>query len=363
MDATGAGISAAMQCLILALAASPEAPEHRLVSAAPSNGWAMMTWAFSQNGGATQSFIHTDGTLGGSPPGLDRDGIDLSSDLVGTKGSLEMPDAEILEASYPVLVEERGASRGWHGLGAQRSGGACREVLRPHGIDQLTGFMISTRGSVPNQGMAGGGPGARSVLKLRRADGSSDDIPLQAAGVRVAEGETFELQGPTAGGFGDPLERLVELVERDVRHGRITADEGERYYGVVAGSADATTALRARLLAERLAKAAPPQRAVIDRVAQPVEGQPLYPGVVQIGQKAISASSGAVLAISPDPWTGGCCTLDEEDTGVNGYVAKLRSYFDPLTGQRLFQEVVRDDGSSLFESNPDRWSGRASRID
>ncbi len=361
MDATGAGISAAMQCLILALAASPDAPEHRLVSAAPSNGWAMMTWAFSR-GGATQSFIHTDGTLGGSPPGLDRDGIDLSSDLVGTKGSLEMPDAEILEASYPVLVEERGASRGWHGLGAYRSGGACREVLRPHGIDQLTGFMISTRGSVPNQGMAGGGPGARSRLMLRRADGGSEDIPLQAAGVRVAEGESFELQGPTAGGFGDPLARPVELVERDVRYGRISVDEGQLYYGVVAGDVVATSAMRARMLAERLARAAPPQKPVTERVPMPVEGQPLYPGVVQIGQKAVSMASGAVLAICPDAWSGGCCTLDEEDVGANGYVARLRSYFDPLTGLRLLQEVVRDDGSSLFETSPDRWTGRQSLI-
>lgn len=362
MDATGAGISAAMQCLILALAASPDAPEHRLVSAAPSNGWAMMTWAFTKDGGATQSFIHTDGTLGGSPPGLDRDGIDLSSDLVGTKGSLEMPDAEILEASYPILVEERGSSRGLHGFGTHRSGGACREVLRPHGIEQLTGFMISTRGSVPNQGMAGGSSGGRSVLRLHRADGSSEAVPLQAAGVRVAEGETFELQGPTAGGFGDPLARPVEQVERDVRYGRINADEAQRYYGVVPGDAAGTAQMRARLLAERLARAAPPRKPVTERIPLPVEGQALYPSLVQIGQKAISVGSGAVLAISPDAWTGGCFTLDEEDEGANGYVARLRSYLDPLSGQRLFQEVVRDDGVSLFESSPDCWTGQASRI-
>ena len=36
MDATGAAISAAMQCLLLALGASPEAAEHRLLSAQPS---------------------------------------------------------------------------------------------------------------------------------------------------------------------------------------------------------------------------------------------------------------------------------------------------------------------------------------
>jgi len=69
-----------------------------------------------------------------------------------------------------------------------------------------------------------------------------------------------------------------------------------------------------------------------------------------------------VLAVSPDAWTLGCCTLDEEDAGANGYVARLRSYLDPLTGRRLLQEVVRDDGVSLFESNPDRWTGKQSHI-
>jgi N-methylhydantoinase B len=219
MDGTGAGITAAMQCLLLALGASPDAPEHRLLSAPPSNGWAMMTWAFQRDGGDTDSFIHTDGTLGGSPAGADRDGIDLSSDLVGTKGSLEMPDVEILEAAYPILMEERGSSRGRHGLGAFRSGGACREVLRPHGTDKLTGYMISTRGTVPNQGTAGGEFGMTTLLRRRRADGSAENIPLQAAGVEVVAGESFELQGPTAGGFGDPLARPAGLVEDDVRSG------------------------------------------------------------------------------------------------------------------------------------------------
>lgn len=360
MDATGAGISAAMQCLLLALGASPDAPEHRLLSAQPSLGWAMMTWAYARPDGSQDNFIHTDGTLGGSPPGFARDGVDLTSDLVGLKGSIEMPDVEILEASYPVLMETRASGRDVHGLGTYRSGGACREVIRPHGVDGLTGFMISTRGSVPNQGAAGGGLGTRTALKLHRADGTSEDVPLQAAGVRLAAGESFELRGPTAGGFGDPLARLLALVAQDLRQGRMSEADAERFYGVVFSNGEpdaaASERLRGERLQARLAAAAPPAKPIAG--TSPASGPPLHPGVVQVGDHAVSADSGALLAVAPDPWTGGCATLDEEDVGANGYVVKTRAYLDPLTGRRLLHEILLADGSSAFECSPDRWTGR-----
>jgi N-methylhydantoinase B len=361
MDGTVAGITAAMQCLLLALAASPDAPEHRLLSAAPSNGWAMMTWAFSREGGGSDSFIHTDGTLGGSPAGADRDGIDLSSDLVGTKGSLEMPDVEILEAAYPILMEERGSSRGRHGLGAFRSGGACREVLRPHGTERLTGYMISTRGTVPNSGAAGGDVGMTTVLKLKRADGEAENISLQAAGVEVAAGESFELQGPTAGGFGDPLARSPELVVHDVREGRISAGEAEAFYGVVIEGdgfdAPATDALRAERRAARLACANPPEKPCGSNDPVSADGVPLYPGIVQCGSVAVSEDSGAVLARAPDPWTGGCATLDEEEVRPGGYVVRMRAFLDPRSGRQLYKDILLPDGASHFESSPARWTG------
>jgi N-methylhydantoinase B len=358
MDATGAAISAAMQCLLLALGASPDAPEHRLLSAQPSLGWAMMTWAFTRPDGRTDNFIHTDGTLGGSPPAATHDGVDLTSDLVGLKGSIEMPDVEILEAAYPVLMETRASGRGVHGLGAYRSGGACREVLTPHGADLLTGFMISTRGSAPNQGAAGGGLGTRTALKLHRAEGASEDVPLQAAGVQVRPGERFELRGPTAGGFGDPLARPLSLVAQDVRQRRITEAEAAQFYGVIfaAGEPDtpASEALRRERLQARLAAATPPAKPV-EATASP-SGPPLHPGVVQVGRQAVSRDSGAVLALAPDPWTGGCATLDEEDVGPNGYAVKTRAYLDPLSGRRLLLEILLPDGSSAFECSPERWT-------
>jgi N-methylhydantoinase B len=87
-------------------------------------------------------------------------------------------------------------------------------------------------------------------------------------------------------------------------------------------------------------------------------GLPLYPGIVQVGDKAVSEHSGAVLAEAPDHWTDGCCTLDEKDVAPNGFVVPTRSYLDPITGECFFHELLRPDGVRSFECSPDRWTGR-----
>jgi N-methylhydantoinase B len=86
------------------------------------------------------------------------------------------------------------------------------------------------------------------------------------------------------------------------------------------------------------------------------ERLPLYPGVVQSGPYAVCAESGIVLAEAPHCWTQGCATIDEQLTAANGYVVTTRSYLDPATGRRLLHEILRQDGSSSFESSPDRWA-------
>lgn len=366
MDAAGAALSAATQCLQLALGASPDAPERRLLSAPSAIGWAMMSWAFEGENGQFSSFVHTDGVSGGSPAGADRDGIDLSTALIGSQSSMELADVEILESAYPLLIEQRSTSRA-HGLGKHRSGGACHEVLRPHGTSKLTGYMISNRGSVPNPGAGGGGLGTRSSLKLRRKDGVHDNVPLQAPGVVVAEGESFEFEGPTGGGFGDPLDRPAELVAQDLRLGRISAEEVKRDYSVIIGDdgvdMKATDELRKKRRMERLCRAQPPEHPVDAEVVEPVDGLPLFPGIVQIGSRAVCAESGAVLAEAPNCWTQGCFTLDEENAGANGYVVRTRSYFDPVSGLRLFHDILDGDGTSLFEFSPARWTGRNALAD
>jgi N-methylhydantoinase B len=120
--------------------------------------------------------------------------------------------------------------------------------------------------------------------------------------------------------------------------------------------AAASEALRAERQSARLARANPPQKPCEIDGHSPAVGAPLYPGIVQIGSLAVSQDSGAVLAHAPDSWTLGCCTLDEEDVRANGYVVRTRAFLDPQSGRQLFKDILQQDGTSLFESSPARWT-------
>ena len=157
-----------------------------------------------------------------------------------------------------------------------------------------------------------------------------------------------------------PLSRAIERVEHDIRQGRLTVDEAERFYAVVVarGRADreASEALRRKRREARLCQARPPTRPLAAEPLKSASGLALFPGIVQVGSLAVAEESGAVLAEAPHPWTGGCFVLDERDTSANGYVVATRSYLDPVTGRRLLLEILQRDGSSLFECSPDRWT-------
>jgi N-methylhydantoinase B len=49
----------------------------------------------------------------------------------------------------------------------------------------------------------------------------------------VAKGDIFELHSQGGGGFGDPLERVPELVLADVVNGYVTVEAARADYGVV----------------------------------------------------------------------------------------------------------------------------------
>ena len=44
--------------------------------------------------------------------------------------------------------------------------------------------------------------------------------------------------------------------------------------------------------------------------------RPLYPGIEQRGRVAVATSSGAILAVAPDPWPDGCPTLTRQLTAA-----------------------------------------------
>jgi 5-oxoprolinase (ATP-hydrolysing) len=112
-----------------------------------------------------------------------------------------LTDPEVLEARYPVRVEEFSIRRGSGGDGAHRGGDGARRRLRF--LRPLTAAIVSSSRRVPPYGLAGGLPGAAGRNRLERADGSLEELPGVAEAAMNA-GDVLVIETPGGGGYGPP---------------------------------------------------------------------------------------------------------------------------------------------------------------
>jgi N-methylhydantoinase B len=96
----------------------------------------------------------------------------------------------------------------------------------------------------------------------RKLGGLVDGAPVRA-------GEIVRVETTGGGGWGDPLEREIDLVLRDIVQGKISRHAAREDYGVVlveqAGSDPAVDELQTTALRDKLRKARPARLPVIDR--------------------------------------------------------------------------------------------------
>jgi len=145
------------------------------------------------------------------------------------------------------------------GAGQWRGGLGTELVIELQGAAELT--VRGDRIELPPPGAHGGSAGAAGAYLVHRGDGTVEELPTKAVGVKLVAGDRFVMRTSGGGGLGSPLDRDVDAVLADVLGARVTADGASRDYGVVLGDTgetvdhDATDALRAKLRTERTAAA------------------------------------------------------------------------------------------------------------
>ncbi|HTY70339.1 MAG TPA: hydantoinase B/oxoprolinase family protein [Alphaproteobacteria bacterium] len=164
------------------------------------------------------------GGLGGNPEG---DGLNHGNAPISTA---TIPPVEILEAAYPVIFSRWALRPDSGGPGRHRGGlGAIYEIELLE--EQADVFLFGERGRFSPPGVVGGQPAART--RFTYPDGGSPPMASKMVGLSIKRGERVRLETPGGGGYGDPRERAVEAVQRDVRLGYVTAEAAKRDYGVV----------------------------------------------------------------------------------------------------------------------------------
>lgn len=132
----------------------------------------------------------------GAPAGPGFNGVSaVHTNMTNTR----LTDPEVLEARYPVVLEEFSIRRGSGGRGKWNAGDGVRRVIRFR--EDLDCAILSGNRKVAPFGTSGGKPGSLGRNMARRLDGTTQvlDSCVQRA---MQAGEAIIIETPTGGGFG-----------------------------------------------------------------------------------------------------------------------------------------------------------------
>jgi N-methylhydantoinase B len=166
--------------------------------------------------------------------------------------------AEFTETRFPLLVEKLALRADSGGPGKRRGGLGYEKHYRAL-VDCRT-IVTADRVRLGCYGVNGGKAGTAFCVTID-VDGTPRDLGGLVDGEPVLAGQVVRVRTTGGGGWGDPLAREPELVQRDVIEGKVSLAAACDDYGVVlvpsAGTdafaidAPATAALRGKLAARR----------------------------------------------------------------------------------------------------------------
>ena len=208
------------------------------------------------------------------------DGIDTGGLFCIPMG--KVPDVEMTELLYPLIVLWRREEPDSGGPGRHRGGLSASVAITPHGSSLPMAMVLSSSGmaTAQNQGLAGGHPGNTGHNVVIRdaplkAMFSRGEVPTELFGLggelttaqcmmagELKQGDVLYLHCQGGGGYGDPVRRDSQAVATDLRNGKVSSSAAESVYGVIvdaAGEVDAglTDHRRTAILVDRQKFAAP----------------------------------------------------------------------------------------------------------
>lgn len=162
---------------------------------------------------------------------------------------------EYIENYYPVLVESYKPVRDSGGAGMHRGGTGIEKIYRL--LEPGSISIHDDREVVPPWGINGGLHGGTSSKWLVRAGESEPKrIASKLDNLEVEAGDKVIFITAGSGGWGDPLERKIASVQKDVRANLVSLEKAESDYGVIFDATmtvdeTATSALRTNMRSAR----------------------------------------------------------------------------------------------------------------
>jgi N-methylhydantoinase B len=170
-----------------------------------------------RGGGSEDQFVTVLFASGGMGARPHSDGLSTTSFPSG----IATTPAEVIEATSPLVVEEKALRPDSGGAGRQRGGLGQRIRISVRGGREWTVSCLGDRLRHPAPGMAGGAHGAPGSLSIC----GEEQAQPKLSHVVPADGHLV-LELPGGGGYGEPTERPRELIERDLENGYVSRRPG-----------------------------------------------------------------------------------------------------------------------------------------
>jgi N-methylhydantoinase B len=138
--------------------------------------------------------------------------------------------AEVAEARYGVTVDYLSFHDEDGGAGFHRGGKGVRIDYRIKS-DNAWLTVAYTRDKNPPWPLKGGQLGSPNHVLIRRANGETERHAV-TSGLTLNTDDVIQVMTGTGAGWGDPMERPLELVKQDLKNGYITLEQANQYYGL-----------------------------------------------------------------------------------------------------------------------------------
>lgn len=164
-------------------------------------------------------------------------------------GDTHNSPTEQVESKYPIMIEKYELRQDSGGPGRQRGGLGAELVIRA--LAPMSVNSTIERAHCRPWGLHGGLEGAGNGIALQTNGIWQDDLPnAKIASHRLRAGDAYRINSGGGGGFGDPLQRSIEAVVRDVAEGYVSHEVAVSIYGVAIDSNGQADMERTRSLRE-----------------------------------------------------------------------------------------------------------------
>ena len=180
-----------------------------------------------------ETFIFYEYPAGGTGAFNEGDGNNtVRSFTEGDFGSIQ--PVESIENLFPLIVEKCELRTDSGGDGKTRGGLGLRREIKIL-TEEASLSVLSDKNMIPPFGVLGGFWGAPNRFGVIRKEKwiAPSSIPGKVTRFPLEQGDVVVMETSGGGGYGDPLERDPERIEKDLGEGLITKEKAKTRYGVI----------------------------------------------------------------------------------------------------------------------------------